>query len=83
MVLVADLAAAADPQSPRAQYLLGFAAARLYDTARAGAAFERAATLAPESVAMKELLVDYRMWEERGGQWRPKDDPLAMMLSLR
>jgi spermidine synthase len=80
---LAERAAAADPQSPRAQYLLGVAAARLYDTARAGTAFERAAVLAPESVAIKELLVDYRMWEERGGQWRPKDDPMAMMLSLR
>ena len=79
---LAERAAAADPQSPRAQYLLGAAAARLYDTARAGAAFERATALAPESVAMKELLVDYRMWEARGGQWRPTDDPVAMLIAL-
>ncbi len=79
----AERAATADPKSPRAQYLLGAAAARLYDTARASAAFERAAALAPDSVAIKELLVAYRMWEERGGQWRPTDDPVAMMLALR
>jgi spermidine synthase len=80
---LAERAAAVDPQSPRAQYLLGAAAARLYDTARAGPAFERAVALAPESVAIKEILLEYRMWEARGGQWRPSDDPLAMTRMLR
>ena len=79
----AERAAAADPKSPRAQYLLGAAAARIYDTARARAAFERAAALAPENVAIKKILVAYRTWEERGGQWRPTDDPVAMTLVLR
>jgi tetratricopeptide (TPR) repeat protein len=79
----AERAAAADPKSPRAQYLLGAAAARVYETARARAAFERAAALAPESVEIKEVLMAYRMWEERGGQWRPTDDPVAMMFALR
>ena len=80
---LAERAVAVDPQSPRAQYLLGAAAARVYDTARAGPAFERAVALAPESAAIKEILLEYRMWEARGGQWRPSDDPLAMIRVLR
>ncbi len=71
---LAQRAVAADPRSARVNYLAGVAAARVQDRPRAATHFERAAALAPADQAIRQALLDFQIWDQRGGGWSANDD---------
>ena len=71
---LAQRAVAVDPQSARVNYLAGVAAARVQDHPRAATHFERAVALAPADQGIRQALLDFQVWGQRGGVWSANDD---------